>query len=393
MTDILTRRGLRPVINASGTMTAIGASRIRPEVMAEMAAISDRFVRIDDLQAAASRTIAEVTGAEAGFVTGCSAAGLSLCVAAALTRDDRARIEALPHLPPGAERRVGIQIGHMIDYGAPVTQGIAVAGGEVLPMGSAALCETYHLRAALEQGLAAVVHVVSHHTVREGELPLDLVIELCDGYGVPVVVDMASEYDLRGPVAQGAAAAIYSGQKFLGGPTSGIVAGTAEFIRCLALQGRGLGRMMKAGKEGIVGAIAALEAWQRRDHAAVRAGEQATVAMWHDALAGIAGVTLARHPDWTDNPITRLELSLDPTQAGLHAWELSERLMAGDPAIALRDDLAEHQLLYLDPCNLTMDEARIVARTLGDTIEAAHRAGDGCRLSWSDVKRRRGEGA
>ena len=41
---------------------------------------------------------------------------------------------------------------------------------------------------------------------------------------------------------------------------------------------------MKVGKEGIAGAIAALEAWERRDHAAVRARETAGAA----SLAGHA---------------------------------------------------------------------------------------------------------
>lgn len=389
MTDVLERSGLTPVINAAGTMTTIGASRVLPDVAADMSAISGHFVRIDDLQALASQTIAEVTGAEAGFVTSSSAAAMSLCVAAALTGDDLARIEALPLV--GGERRVAMQMGHMVNYGAPVPQAVALAGAEVVPLGTAALCETYHLRAALEAGLAAVVHVVSHHTVREGELPLDLVVELCAAHGTPVIVDMASEYDLVGPISAGADAAIYSGHKFLSGPTSGIIAGKAEFVGHVALQTRGIGRIVKIGKEGILGAIAALEAWQRRDHAGIRAREDARVAMWLAELDGIDGLALGRHADWTGNPITRVEMRIDPSGAGLFAWELAERLMVRTPAIAVRDDLAEHQLLYLDPCNLTDDEARVVALAIAETIDAARASGDGCQQSWSAVKRGRGE--
>ncbi len=391
MADVLRRWGLSPVINASGTMTAIGASRLHPDVVKEMSAISQHFVAIDALQALASQTIAATTGAEAGFVTSSSSAAMCLCVAAALTGDDLARIEALPNLPD-VPRGIGIQMGHMVHYGAPVPQAISVAGGQVVPLGTAALCETYHLRAALEAGLAAVVHVVSHHTVREGELPLDLVIALCAEHGVPVIVDMASEYDLTGPVMAGAAAAIYSGHKFLSGPTSGIVAGRAGLLRCVALQNRGIGRLTKIGKEGIIGAIAAMEVWRRRDHAAARAAEEAIIGMWMAALEGIPGVSLARHPDWTGNPITRVELRIAPKVAGLFAWELAARLMAGDPAIAVRDDLAEHQRIYLDPCNLTGSEATVTALAIREAFAAARARGDGCQLSWSEVKRQRGAG-
>jgi L-seryl-tRNA(Ser) seleniumtransferase len=389
MTDVLARWGLGEVINAAGTMTSIGASRILPEVMEEMAAISRRFVRIEDLQRLASREIARATGAEAGVVTGSSAAALTLACAAAITGDDLAAIEALP-ATGGRARRIAVQMGHMVNYGAPVPQGIALSGAEVVPLGTAALCETYHLDAALASGLAAVVHIVSHHTVREGELPLDLVVERCARQGVPVIVDMASEYDLTGPVALGADAVIHSGHKFLGGPTTGIVAGRAAMIRAIALQSRGIGRTMKIGKEGILGVVAALAAWSVRDHAGARHREEAIVAGWTRALGDLPGLAVSRHDDWTGNPITRLELRLDPPRAGLFAWELAARLLEGPPHIAVRDDLAEQQRLYLDPCNLTDAEAETVAHAIRTTLDAARGASDGCRLSWSEIKRRRG---
>jgi L-seryl-tRNA(Ser) seleniumtransferase len=277
----------------------------------------------------------------------------------------------------------------MVNYGAPIPQGIALSGAEVVPLGTAALCEVHHLEAALRAGLAAAVYVVSHHTVREGELPLDLFIEICAGQGVPVIIDMASEYDLNGPVALGADAVIYSGHKFLSGPTSGIVAGRRRMIHRMVLQNRGIGRAMKIGKAGIVGAVAALEAWRRRDHAAARAREAAIVAHWLEALGDLPGVAAAPHDDWTGNPITRVELRLDPPRAGLFAWELAERLMEGDPRIALRDDHAEHQRLHLDPCNLTEVEAEAVATAIRAALAAARSVGDGCRTTWSAVKRRR----
>lgn len=387
-TDIFARWGLTPVINASGTMTSIGASRVTPQVVAAVNQVLDKFVAVDALQARASAVIAELTGAEAGCVTACSAAAITLGAAAAMTGPDLAAIEALPG-GELAQRRVAIQTGHMVNYGAPIPQAVALSGAEVVALGTAALCEGYHLEAALRQGLAAAVYVVSHHTVREGELPLDLFIELCRRYHTPAIVDMASEYDLTGPVALGADLVIYSGHKFLSGTTSGIVAGRRALVKAVYLQHRGIGRKMKVGKEGIVGAIAALEQWRTRDHGAARRREQAIVERWRAALGGAAGLRLNLHDDWTGNPITRLELRLDPPAAGLYAWELAARLFAGRPAVAVRDDLAEHQLLYLDPCNLTADEAEQVAAALLRELDAARRNGDGCRLSWSEVKRRR----
>ena len=389
MSDTMIRRGLTPVINACGTMTSLGASRVAPEVAAEVADMLGRFVLMHELHAQASAVIARVTDAEAGVVTSSSASAITLCVAAAIAGDDLAAIEALP-ATGRRERRVAIQMGHMINYGAPVPQAIATAGAEVVPLGTACLCETYHLEAALTEGLAAAIYVVSHHTVREGELPMDVFIDLCRRRSVPAIVDMASEYDLHGAVRLGADAVIWSGHKFLAGTTSGIVAGPRRFMRAVYLQNRGLGRLMKVGKEGLVGAIAALEAWEQRDHDAERARETAITELWLNQLAGLPGITAALHDDWTGNPIARVELSVDPVTSGLHAWELSARLLVGNPAIALRDDLAEHQLIYLDPCNVTLEEARQLALAIRTTFEAARKNNDGCRLSWSDEKRRRG---
>jgi L-seryl-tRNA(Ser) seleniumtransferase len=279
---------------------------------------------------------------------------------------------------------------HAVHYGAPVHQAIAASGAEPVLLGTAALCETYHLEAAIEAGLAAAVYIVSHHTVREGELPLPLFAGICRERGIPLIVDMASEYDLTSAAALGADAVIWSGHKFLGGPTSGIVAGRAPFVRAMLLQNRGLGRLMKAGKEAIAGAIASLEHWEARNHAAEAAREAALVDAWADALTAEPGLALARHGDWTGNPIVRLEIRVEAGTAGLHAWELAERCLAGTPAVALRDDLSMHGLLYLDPCNVTADEAPVVTDRIRSVLAAARTAGDGRRVSWSDAKRARG---
>ena len=385
--DPFARWKLTPVINASGTMTGIGASRVPDDVRAAVDRILAAFVDMDELQSRAGAIIARVTGAEAGCVASCSAAAMTQTIAACLTGANLAKIEALPTVT--RERRVLLPMGHMVNYGAPVDQAIRLAGAEVVPVGTAAACETWHLANALAEGAAAAMYVVSHHTVRENELPMDVFIELCRDHGVPVIVDMASEYDLTGPIALGASAAIYSGHKFLSGVTSGIVAGTSDLIRATYLQHRGIGRTMKAGKESVVGAMAALEMWEGRDHAAARRAEDGRVALWMRELADIPGFSLAPHADWTGNPITRVRIVVAPERAGFHAWALAEWLAARTPRILVRDDLIERQEIYLDPCNLTDEEAAVVAAAIREEAERFRLSGDGCRASWSDIKRAR----
>jgi L-seryl-tRNA(Ser) seleniumtransferase len=384
---ILERYGLTRVINVSGTMTSIGASRVVPEAIKAGAEIQSCFVRIDELQAKASAIIARMTGAEAGFVTACSAAGLCLSISGCMTGANLNRIELLPDTD-GLPSEVVVQAGHLINYGAPIHQAIRLTGASIVPVGTAALANFYNLEDCLGETTAAALFVVSHHVVQEGQIELGEFISVCRARGVPVIVDMASEYDLRGPMELGADLVVYSSHKFLGGPTAGIVAGRKDLVRAAYLQNKGIGRPMKVGKEGIVGTLAALEAWDCRDHKVAYDREQAYLDFWCKELGPLPGLCLERAHDWTDNPIDRLKVSVDPGEAGLYAWELADRLSAGAPSVQVRDDLIEHGYFFLDPCNLVPGEESIVAQRIAEEVKSARSGRDGKRYSLSERKRR-----
>jgi L-seryl-tRNA(Ser) seleniumtransferase len=262
----------------------------------------------------------------------------------------------------------------MVSYGAPVEQAIRLAGARVVPVGQATSAHAYQLAGAITERTAAAVYVVSHHVVDYAQIPLKVFCDVCHARGVPVIVDAASEYDLTGFLKDGADLALYSGHKFLGGPTSGIVAGSKERVRDTYLQNRGIGRGMKVGKEGIVGALAALQAWKSRDHAGIRARERRALDCWVEVLAGRPGVTATIVPDPTNNPLDRLKVAVDPQTANITAWDLADRLAAGDPPVIVRDHEVEHGTFFLDPCNLHPDEEFTVARRLAEELETARKS-------------------
>ena len=359
------RFGLKPVINAAGTMTALGASIIVPEAVAAMAAIAGEFVDIDELQRHAGSVIARHTGAESGFVTACSASGIAMSVAGVMTGADLAAVERLPDTARCGRNEVVILLGHMVNYGAPIEQLIRMTGAKVVPVGAATEAHAYQWTAALGPRTAAAVFVVSHHTVQSGMIPLATVVALCSAHGIPVIVDAASEHDFAGFVAAGADLVVFSGHKFLCGPTSGIVAGRKALVEAAYLQNRGIGRPMKAGKESIAGALAALQAWALRDQAAIRKRERAALRLWQDALARCKSLSARTVPDPTGNPIERLELTPTPG-ATITLEQLVGALAAGEPPIALRTDEISAGRIFLDPCNLHPGEADIVAERLRD---------------------------
>src|ERR671921_2314729 len=107
--------GLRTVINASGTLTRLGGSRMAPEVLAAMTEAAASFVPLDDLQARAGERIAELTGAEAGYVVTGAAAGLSLGLAACVAGLDVAAMDRLPETT-GLKDEVVVQRGQRPGY-------------------------------------------------------------------------------------------------------------------------------------------------------------------------------------------------------------------------------------------------------------------------------------
>lgn len=367
--DIRRELGLRPIINASGTMTVLGASIMVPQAVAAMAAVAGEFVEMDALHQAASRVVAEATGGEAGFITACCASGITLAVAGTMTGERLLAIERLPDTT-GLRREVLVQLGHLVGYGASLQQTIEMSGARVVPVGTISGTRDYQLDQSITEQTACAVFVVSHMTVQHAMLALEDVCRICHARGVPVIVDAASEYDLRGFLQRGADLVVYSGQKFLGGPTSGIVAGRADRVRSASLQNRGIGRTMKVGKESIAGVMAALQAWMQRDHAAVRAREEAALHLWQHTLQPCKQVEAVCLPDPTGNPLRRLRVRVLPGGRWT-ARSLADALAAGDPPVMVRDYQTDLGHIDLDPCNLHAGEAEKVAHQLATVLHGS----------------------
>ncbi len=363
--------GFSRIINVNGTMTSLGGSITRAKVRQATVEAMGRFVKIHELQSKASRVIAELTGAQSGCITASASAGISLAVAGAMTGMDPAAAESLPR---GAGLRSGVvvQLGHLCNYGAPLATAIELTGAHVVPVGQSTLCTDYQFDAALTDTVAAAVYVVSHHVVHYGQIPFARFARIAHAKGVPVIVDAASEYDVKRFIAEGADIVIYSGHKFLGGPTSGIIAGRTDLVRAAYLQNTGIGRGMKVGKESIAGVIAAMEAWMQRNHSGIRTEEDAALELWQTSVAGISGIAAIKVDDPTANPLQRLQINVDAAKAGASAATFARALGQQSPAIIVRNHEVELGYFQLDPCNLAPGQAEIVAETLARVLADGH---------------------
>ena len=156
--NIFERWNLNRIINVSGTMTSLGASRVLPKIRKDVDQILNSFVDIDQLQNEASRVIRKVIGSESGCITSSSSAGIVASIASFITQNNLDKIEKIPL--ENEKSKVVLQMGHQINYGAPVDQSIKLTGAKVQLIGSAAQCETYHLRNSLDQDvILSLIHI------------------------------------------------------------------------------------------------------------------------------------------------------------------------------------------------------------------------------------------
>ena len=80
--DYFKELGVRPIINAAGTYTALTASLMLPEVMDAINYSSKTYVRLAELHDAVGERIAKMIGCEAAMVSAGAAAALTLGTAA-----------------------------------------------------------------------------------------------------------------------------------------------------------------------------------------------------------------------------------------------------------------------------------------------------------------------
>ena len=94
--NIFDRWSLNRIINVSGTMTSLGASRVLPKIRKDVDQILNSFVDIDQLQNEASRVIRKVIGSESGCITSSSSAGIVASIASFITQNNLDKIENIP---------------------------------------------------------------------------------------------------------------------------------------------------------------------------------------------------------------------------------------------------------------------------------------------------------
>ncbi len=405
--EVLTRLGLevQPIINAAGVMTTYGGASMPDEVVEAMVQATRLTVRVDELQAAASRVIARLTGAEAGYVTcGCSAA-MTLAAAACMTGYDADRINRLPDTS-SMPNEILVASSHRCGY----DHAIRAAGARILNVGmsSGVLAPGQNYSTLIEDYAVAIADrtaAIAYFDGGTGAPCLEEVVALGREYGLPVIVDAANTVPpisrLRDCISTGVDLIAVSGGKGLCAPQqSGLLVGRHDLIAAAALNCyipdfsggydcfdrwspppslvikdklRGvphqpIGRGLKVSKEAIVGILTALQLATDDDriaHEAVRL--RSLLSIIEQRLRDIDGVHCEVKELASGSPPV-LVLCLDSSKMARSMAEVSLRLRQGKPPIYV---LAPRRMA--DKCvisALSLDEAAAneVAERLYDAI-------------------------
>ncbi|QDX95834.1 DgaE family pyridoxal phosphate-dependent ammonia lyase [Brevibacillus laterosporus] len=365
--SIYQQLGLRAVINASGKMTALGASAVHPEVARAISEASMDYVDMRELLHEVGKRIAKATGAEGGCPTLGASAGIAIATAAIIAGSNLAKLEKIPFLL-GVPNEVIVQKGHSVHFGGAVPQMMALGGAKVIEVGHANLVEADHIEGAINENTAALFYIKSHHAVQKGMQSLQAMLEIGHRHQLPVVVDAAAEDDLHMYVQMGADLVIYSGGKAIEGPTSGFICGKQALIDACHAQYKGVGRAMKVGKEALVGLVMALERYANKPETGKEQKER--MQSFLEQIKDLAGVTGRIVQDEAGREIYRAQLTIDPAEAGMTATELSQKLKEGKPAIYTRDHYANIGIINIDPRPLLPQQEKQIAQRLHQIWQA-----------------------
>jgi D-glucosaminate-6-phosphate ammonia-lyase len=389
-TGIYEQWGVTPIINVSGSVTRLGGAPMPRAVVEAFAEAALDCVPLDTLQGAASRYLAEITGAEAGIVTSGSAAGLMLGTAAILTRFDLGRMEKLPHCAGfphefvvAREQRNGYD--HAVR--AAGARLVEVGFHEIAAGAGVRRVEAWEYETAFGQQTAGVLYIYD----AKGRPLLPEVVRVAHAHGLPVLVDAAGELPprahLRDILAAGPDLVVFSGGKAIRGPqATGLLCGRRDLVGAALLQmldlddhfelwdppahlidkyrlagipRHGIGRPLKVSKEQIIALLTALRLFVSGAYDAELPEKRQLLEQIAGGLHGLPVESrLLVAEDGQSLPI--LELTVNASRLGRSALEVCRGLRQGQPPIQMGHGALSEGKLMVNPLHLNPERTALL---------------------------------
>ena len=376
--DRRARAALRPVVNATGVLihTHLGRVPLGSEQLEAVARVAGSYSNLEyDIErgergsryAHAVDLLTELTGAEAALVVNNNAAGVLLVLASLC-----------------AGKEVVISRGELVEIGGEfrIPDVMAASGARLREVGTTNRTHLQDYERAIGPETAAIlsVHPSNYRVVGfTASVSSRSLGGLAHARGIPFLYDIgsgllgSSEVEWARPeppadlaIAEGADVVMFSGDKLLGGPQAGIVAGKKALMKTISQHP--LLRAVRVDKMTLAALTATLEM-----HAGGRAAELPLLRMssaGSDQLEGRARA-IARAISEVETAGAKVEVAATRAVVGggalpgaeLASWglcishpemgatSLAQRLRTGDPAVIARieDDQVVLDLRTVDP--------------------------------------------
>jgi uncharacterized pyridoxal phosphate-dependent enzyme len=364
--DYLAELGVRPFINAAGTYTALTASLMAPEVMQAINYCSKHYVHLNELHDRVGERIASLIGCEAALVSAGAASALTLGTAACMTGANEELIRRLPDTT-GMKTEVIIQKSHRYGYDHAVRN-----------------CGTHFVEVETREQLE---NAVNGNTVMmlffnaadpPAQIKAEEFAQLGKKHNVPTFNDAAADVPpvshFSAYIKMGFDLVTFSGGKGICGPQSaGLLLGRKDLIHAARLNASpnsdAIGRGMKVNKEELVGMMAAVEAYIKKDHEAEWRDWEGRVKTIADSVGPVSSVKAERFVPEISNSVPHLRITWDESQLKITAAEATKKLLEGSPSIELRPG-APHGI-EVAVWMMQPGEAQIVARRIREVLKGA----------------------
>ena len=328
-TDIYAALGVTPIININGTVTVIGGSVMKPEVMELMRQGNQHFVLLDELEVAAGKFIANLCKAPAGYtglVTGGAAAALVVGYAGFMTQDFESRIKAIPDMTNIPKNEVLIQKSHRYAFDHQIRQ----TGAKLVTV------ETREEMIAAINPKTVAIHFTNIAS-GGGKINGPETVEIAKAHGLYTFNDASADVPPKERLweypAVGFDLTTFSGGKDICGPqASGILIGREDLIHYSLLnmspQEDRIGRCCKVGKETIFALLKALELFVNQDYNETLKMYDARAQVITDAVAkfGVKANERQFNPTALGNVTPRYSWTIDPAKLKITGPEVMQKL-------------------------------------------------------------------
>lgn len=327
--DICAELGVTPLININGTLTVIGGTVMKPEVMELMRRGNQYCVSIDDLEIAAGKYIAKLCKSPAGYtglVTGGAAAAIVVGYAGMMTEDLEPRIRAIPDVSNIPRNEVIIQKSHRYPFDHQIRQ----TGAKLVEV-----VTREEMIAAINPRTVAIhfTNILSNR----GQVSGPETVAIARAHNIYTFNDASADVPPKERLWEypevGFDMVTFSGGKDICGPqASGILIGKEDLIHYSLLnvspQEDRIGRCCKVGKETIFALLKALEIFVNQDYDAILKMYDARAQVITDAVKkfGVTARPRQFNPQALGNVTPHYSWQLDQSRLDITGLEVMQKL-------------------------------------------------------------------